>query len=98
MSGPRAGGRTAPALAEGSSVLSWWSTQQVQSTGSIIRTTKDLLKVKKRTLISEFTNLVHKLKMVIVTAEKKMGFLKNYRTTLIKKKNQSWNSETNINR
>ena len=24
--------------------------------------------------------------MVIVTAEKKMGFLKNYRTTLIKKK------------
>ena len=36
--------------------------------------------------------------MVIVTAENKMDFLKNYRTTLIKKKNQSWNSETNINR
>ena len=32
--------------------------------------------------------------MVIVTAENKMGFLKNYRTTLIKKKNQSWISET----
>ena len=52
----------------------------------MIRTTKDSLKESfKKPSISEFKNLVGKLKMVMITAENKIGFLTKYPTTLIKK-------------